>query len=163
MRAVDAKRLANAIEEFCNESESYGLNDITISNKEAIDNNLKKLDTKKLKKWFNNISVIGLFIDKLLFKSANYLVYSNDLLTFGGANIQSSSIPEAFKIKLSNQDKEALFELHQSIRDRSKEIKSMIYENGNELSMAASDFYTLSHYAVDISLSVHKICNQHRL
>lgn len=163
MRTIDAKKLENIIKSFCDDSENYGVSDeLNVSTKEIIDGGLKNIDFSKLKKWFKDVAIIGHFIDKTLFKSCNYCLHSNDLNTFGGASIPSRLIPNGLKIKLSKKDIQALYEVHQSIRDRTKEIKKIIYTNQNNASISTQDINTLSYYAMDIPQNIYKICNGHK-
>jgi hypothetical protein len=151
MRKIDANKFYQVIEKYCNDSEDYGVSEqLKVTNKEIVEGGLKPINLSELKVWFKNIGIIGHFIEGTLFKSANYCLNSNDIKTFGNGNIQSNSIPKALKIKLSKKDKEELYQIHEEIKTRTKEVRNFINTYfDNTANCSFYDTMSLSCYAME--------------
>lgn len=160
MRKVDAKKLYKLIEQHCDDSENYGIDKLQVSIKETLEGGIKPLDIKEVKAWFMNVGVIGHFIDSVLFKS-NICLHSDDIKTFGRGHIPSKSVPKAFKIKLSQKDKDDLYGLHCLIRDYTKEVRGFVhtYPDSNHLTCGVHNITSLSCYAMEIPQKFYAICN----
>lgn len=160
MRRVDAKRLYKLIEKHCDDSENYGANKLNISIKETLEGGIKPLDIKEVKAWFMNVGVLGHFIDAVLFKS-NYCLNSEKIQTFGRGNIATKLVPDAIKIKLSENDKRALSTLHGEIQARTIEVRGFIhtYNDSNHLTCGVHNITSFSCYAMEIPQKFYDICN----
>ena len=94
-----------------------------------------------------------------MFKSANWCLSSDSIKTFGGGNIPSKSVPKGIKIKLSEKDKNALYEIHEKIKTSTKEVRN--FTNTYFDNTANISFYnmtSLSCYAMDVSLDFYDLC-----
>jgi hypothetical protein len=160
VRKTDAKRLYKLIEQHCNDSEDYGANQLQVSIKETLDGGIKPLNTKDVKAWFLNVCVIGHFIDAVLFKS-NLCVNSDNLTTFGRGHIPTKLVPKAFKIKLSDNDKNELYMLHCEIKERTKEVRGFIhtYPGSNDITCGVHNITSFSCYAMEIPQKFYDICH----
>lgn len=159
MRKIDATRLYKLIEKHCEDSESYGIDKLNTSIKEVLEGGIRPLDIKEVKAWFINVGVIGHFIDAVLFKS-NYCLNSDKIQTFGCGNIATKLVPKAIKIKLSDNDKRALSELHGDIKDHTKEVRGFIHTYfDNTLTCGVHNITSFSIYAMEIPQRFYDICN----
>lgn len=110
------------------------------------------VDLPDISSLIKELSILGLFIDNLLFKRAGVMLHSDMMKTIGGACIAKKDIPKVPKIRLSKADVSGLIELHTLIGDNIKLAAQSGYQEGSKWYIASNMLFDFANSITNIYL-----------